>query len=201
MRDIIILASGPSVKEYNLRGLEERGTLIAVSAAGIYTKPHIALTMDRRAAEHCYPLWCVQGVPRIFLRACTIKNIQPSKNVQLFQHDDVDTKMTDARGALNGSNSGTCAVNLAYQMRPDRVFLVGFDMQRDDVGAPYWHYPYPWSTCGAVRDGTYASWAKEFDIIAAAFRERAINVYNVNHRSLIEAFPKITYEQFLGMTS
>lgn len=200
MHDIIILASGPSVKKYNLRGLENRGHLIAISGAALYTKPEIALSMDRKVSEFCYPLWCIQGIPQIYLRACTVKNFKAGTNAVLFQHDGPDTKMTDDPFSLNGSNTGTCALNLAYQKRPDRVFLLGYDMQRGENNEPYWHPPYEWNMAGAVRAGTYAAWAQEFTQINEAFRAKDIDVYNVTHRSLITAFDKISYDSFLEMT-
>lgn len=198
--DVIILASGPSVRQYNIRDLEQRGTLIGISAAALYSKPHIAFSMDRKVSEHCYPLWCIQGVPQIYLRACTVKNFVPRDNAVLFQHDGPDTLMSDKPGGLNGSNTGTCALNLAYQMRPRRVFLLGYDMQRDKDNIPYWHPPYDWNTAGAVRAGTYAAWAKEFDLIALQFQDRKIEVYNVSHRSLITAFHTISFQAFMAMT-
>lgn len=201
---IILLAAGPSVRQYNIRGLEERGHLIAINGAALYSKPHTAFSMDRKASEFCYSTWCVQGVPRIYLRACTIKSIEPGPNVTLFQHDGPDTKMTLGENALNGSNSGTCALNLAYQLACrkgyKRAFLLGFDMQRDEEARPYWFPPYEWNPSGSVKKGTYAAWAKEFDEIAVQFKEINVEVFNVNHRSLIQAFTTITFDRFREMT-
>lgn len=198
---VILLASGPSVKQYNLRNLESRGTLIAISGAALYVKPHIAFTMDRLVAELCYPLWLIQGVPRILIRECIVKNFKVEPHsTQLFQHDGPATQMTLAPGKLNGSNTGACALNLAYQMTPRRVFLLGYDMQRGPLNEPYWHPPYPWNTAGAAKNGKLAEWALEFREIARQFRACGIQVFNVNHRSKIDAFQTISFDSFEKMT-
>lgn len=204
--DVIVLASGPSVQAYNLRDLEMRGKLIALNGAALYVKPHIALTMDRLVAEHCYPLWKIQGIPQIWLRSCIAKNFVPTPDTKLFQHtgseQEQKTHMTLVAGALNGSNSGTCALNLAYTHFPDRLFLLGFDMQRGDkpLSLPYWHPPYPWNTTGAPKNGKLGEWAREYEEISAQFKHQGTEVFNVNHRSRVEAFPIISYKDFERMT-
>lgn len=201
---MIILASGPSVKKYPLRDLEKKGTLVALNGAALYVKPDIAITMDRLVAEYCVPMWITQNVPRILLRKGITQNFTPEQmdRCGFFTHDgDNPTYMTPVSGCLNGSNSGTCALNLAYQFAPKRVFLLGFDMQRGEKPAsvPYWHPPYPWNTAGAAKNGKLAEWAHEFEAIKKQFDAKGIEVFNVNHRSVIEAFPQISFVKFWQM--
>lgn len=203
--DVILLASGPSVQSYNLRDLDQRGNLIALNGAALYVKPAAALTMDRLVAEFCCPLWKIQGVPSVWIRRGTTQNFDPTTlgGYMQFEHDGDDpTHMTPFHGRLNGSNSGTCALNLAYQIKPKRVFLLGYDMQRGDLphNLPYWHPPYAWNTGGAAKNRKLAEWAREFEEIAKQFSKAGIEVLNVNHRSLIESFHRISYKDFLRMT-
>lgn len=203
--NVILLASGPSVQSYNLRDIEQRGNLIALNGAALYVKPAAALTMDRLVAEYCCPLWKTQGVPSVWIRKGITQNFDPAtlNRYMQFEHDGTDPlRMTPVHGRLNGSNSGTCALNLAYQIEPGRIFLLGYDMQRSDKPAnlPYWHPPYSWNMSGAAKNGKLAEWAREFDSIAEQFKKAKIEVYNVNHRSLIESFPRISYKEFLRMT-
>lgn len=204
-RNIIVLAAGPSVADYNIRGLEERGLLIAVNGAGLYTKPDVAFTMDRLVAELCVPVWRVQGVPSIWVREGIGKNFSTDGLMQ-FKHDgNCPTHMTLAAGYLNGSNSGTCALNLAYQIASaggKRVFLLGFDMKRGDkpTHIAYWYPPYAWNTYGSAKDGKLREWAREFEDISKQFELNQIEVFNVNHRSAIESFPQISYAKFKEMT-
>lgn len=199
MRDVIILAAGPSVLKYNLRDLEKRGFLIAVNGAAAYSKPQVALTMDRKVAEFFQEIWRVQGVPKIYLRSCIVRSFTPADNMILFQNTD-ELDLTDEEGKLNGDSSGTCALNLAYQMRPERIFLIGYDMQRGEENRPYWFPPYEWNVVGAARNGTYGMWAKEYQTLRKKLDAANISVFNVNYRSVITTFPQISFEQFLEMT-
>lgn len=198
--DVILLASGPSINNYDLRDLEQHGHLIAISASALYTKPHVAFSMDRRAAEMCYPIWKTQGIPEIWLREGTTQNIVVGANTTLYRHDgNSPTTMTFTHGLLNGSNSGTCAFNLALQRAKKRIFMLGYDMCR--MGQiPYWHPTYPWNAIGASKDGNLRAWAAEYENISEQVRKKGIEVFNVNHRSALEVFPKITYDEFLRMT-
>lgn len=202
MKTLIVLASGPSVREYNIRLLHRRGTLLGVNGAALYACVDIALTMDRLVAEYCYPIWRIQGVPDIWLRSCIAKNFRPAPDVNMFTN--ANTKgptFSYERGCLNGDNSGMCAMNLALQLRPERVFLLGFDYARLEHGDdPYWHPAYPWKPMGATTDGRLKEWAPEFAAVATAAKERGIAFYNVNHRSRITAFPVVSYKQFEEMT-
>lgn len=200
--DVIVLAAGASVKSYNLYGIEERGYLIAVNDAALYTKCHAAFTMDRLWLEGRHEMLKILNPPEIWYRAGTPKNITPPKHWRAFEHHDVrggaPLPMSIDRGRLEGSNSGTCAMNLAFQMKPTRVFMLGFDMQPGPQGEKHWYPDYPWG--GGPKSATMLSWAEEFDYIASQFRQARIDVFNVNHRSQISAFPMLRYEQFLETT-
>lgn len=200
--DVIVLAAGPSVKEYNLRDLEYRGLLIAVNGAAIYTKPHIALTMDRLVAEFCYPIWLTQGVPSIWIRKGIAKNFKPQYNTVEFEHDsESPKKMTHRLGYLNGSNSGTCAFNLALMQAPKRIFMLGYDMIRFSKDCdPYWYPAFSWNQAGGTKDGNLKVWADEYVSIAQQVALMGIPVFNVNHTTRLTAFPVIKFEEFERMT-
>lgn len=203
MRDLVLLASGPSVREYNLRGLETRGHLVGVSGSAMYAKVAVALTMDRLVAEYCYPIWKIQGVPDIWIRRSEARNLGVlHSNVHLFANSNAKhALMTMEADTLNGDNSGMCALNYALQRRPERVFLLGFDMARiAPKDSPYWHPAYPWNPAGGSTDRRLAEWAEEFQLASTAFKAFGIEVYNVNHRSRITAFPVISFKDFLEMT-
>lgn len=203
MRDVIVLAGGASVMQYNLRDLEHRGYLIAVNDAAIYTKCHVAFTMDRLWLEGRQLLLKVLSPPEVWYRKGTPKNFEPPYTWNAFEHGEgYPTLMTKQHGRLNGSNSGTCALNRAFQLRPERVFLLGFDMQRGPKNEKHWYPDYPWAAGenSGTKRGTYNEWAQEFADIAMQFSRENIEVFNVNHRSLIEAFRTISFDDFLRMT-
>lgn len=199
--DVIILAGGASVMEYQIRNLEKRGYLIAVNDSAIYTQCDAAFTMDRLWLEGRQLLLKTLAPPSIYYRRGTPKNFTPPVQWIGYVHDEgYPTLMTKDPTKLNGSNSGTCALNLAFQLRPKRVFLLGFDMQPGLAGEKHWYPGYPWNDGGGTKKKTLANWAQEFGEIAKQFANEGIEVFNVNHRTLIEAFPVITYIDFVRMT-
>ena len=203
--DVIVLAAGPSVRELNLRELETRGHLIAVNGASLYTKPHVAFTMDRLITQHCFPIWKIQGVPEIWLRRGVAKNVVPTGNTTQFEHEGKDShlRMTFEHGKLNGSNSGTCAFNLALQRATKRIFLIGYDLIRFKHDCePYWYPPFAWNTAGGSKDGNLREWAEEY-VVLKKFVPPDVQVYNVNEprTTRLTAFPLISYESFQRMTA
>lgn len=194
MNTLIVIASGPSVREYNLRGLHRRGTVLGVNGAAMYVAADIALTMDRLVAELCYPIWEIQGVPEIWIRQGINKKFTVRPSVHLFANSNAKGPVFSYENdTLNGDNSGMCAMNLMLQLQPERAFLLGFDYAR--IGAaddPYWHPAYPWKPTGSTPDGRLREWAPEFKAVAEAALARGIKVYNVNHRSRLNAFPVIS---------
>lgn len=201
--DVIVLAGGASVMEYDLHLLHTRGFLIAVNDAALFTQCDTAFTMDRLWLEGRQQMLKILNPPEIYYRKGTPKNFDPPQHWIPFTHSERDpTIMSRELGKFNGSNSGTCALNLAYQRAEKRVFLLGFDMQRGPRQEKHWYPDYPWAADekSGTKKGTYNDWAKEFASIAAQFAEKQVRVYNVNHRSLITAFETITYDKFLRMT-
>jgi len=205
VRNVIVLAGGASVAAYNLRGLEERGRLIAVNDSALYTKCQVAFTMDRLWLEGRQKLLKTLNPPEVWYRWKTPKNFTPPKLWHVYAHTDGARGMTDEVGRLNGSNSGTCALNYVYQrtLARDRIFLLGFDMQRGEHGEKHWYPDYPWALeqNTGTKPGTYEDWSREFDGIAQQFRALNADVFNVNHRSLITAFQTISYKHFWEMAA
>lgn len=206
--DVSILAGGWSVSNLALDRL--CGEVIGVNDAAIHA-PHIdrIVSMDRLWAEYRWPILRA-GKRRTWLRRSATQNLpiepQDADWLTIFENDNASTIFAELRRhesesyTLNGTNSGFCALNLAYQMRPARIFLLGFDMNRDQFGRAYWHAPYPWNPShrhGATTNGKYAQWAKQFSAAARALAAAKIEVLNVSPQSAIEVFRKITPAQYM----
>jgi hypothetical protein len=201
--DVIVLAGGASVMEYDLHLIDKRGYLIAVNDAALFTQCDVAFTMDRLWLEGRQRMLKILNPPQVHYRKGTPKNFDPPQRWMAFSHSETDpTILSSTVGFLNGSNSGACALNLAFQRAQRRVFMLGFDMQRGPSGEKHWYPDYPWAADekSGTKRGTYRDWTEEFGAIAAQFEAERLKVYNVNHRSLITAFETITYDKFLRMT-
>lgn len=196
---ITILAGGWSAAALDKKRLA--GTVIGVNDAAYYAPCHIAVSMDRLWTEARWNFLCGRTLPA-FIRSAALKgNDHRPDWLHVFECDYRRAIFSDDPRILNGTNSGFCALNKAYQMRPRRLFLAGFDMCRSPTGAAYWHPPYSWSIpAGATKDGKYAEWARQFSDAAAAFARVGTEVFNVSPGSAIDAFQKISASQYEDIT-
>lgn len=191
MSQITVLAGGWSASKVDLRKLP--GTVIAVNDAAYYApKWDICVSMDRIWAENRIEVLRRQMKP-IWLRRSTIRNF-PMRNlsdmrpIMLFECDHTSTTLAEAPAPgeprhLNGTHSGFCALNLAYQMRPRQVFLVGFDMALGPKGERHWFPDYPWKNGGGSGARRLAEWASQFQTAADQFLAAQISVYVIGSKS------------------
>ena len=95
--------------------------------------------------------------------------------------------LSDDMGCISTGNSGYGALNLAYHLRPKRIFLVGID---GDVN--YFYSP----TKGG---GNLSALPQLFESSVEQFRDANIAVFNVNPKSTVTCFPFITPDEFHEM--
>ena len=194
-RTVIVIAGGYSVREYFARDLRDRGFVIGVNDSCISAACDVGLTMDRLWMENRLLLVRTKQIT-MYVRDSAAKNIRDYP-MSIFTNDNKATVMSCDPTVLNGTNSGMCALNLAFQLDPARVYLLGFDMTVGPKGEHYWYPDYPWATPKA---GKLRTWAKQYDQIAQQFKDMKIPVFNVNHRTALKAFPVISWKQFLKDT-
>lgn len=173
---VTIVAGGWSASQFDLSKLP--GTVIGVNDAALLI-PHVdvIVSMDRLWAENRMDK--LRGLRKpTWLRKRTLMNIDLTGCpwVTPFENDHQSTTLCDSPGTLNGTHSGFCALNLAYQMRPSLLYLVGFDMARGPQGETHWFPQYPWSvsSTGAAR---LAVWSGQFHGAAQQLREAGIRTY------------------------
>ncbi|HVJ44721.1 MAG TPA: hypothetical protein VM639_24705 [Dongiaceae bacterium] len=194
MPDVItVLAGGWSAGLLDLARLP--GFVIGVNDSAIHARCDHVVSMDRLWTEHRAAHLAFCNVPA-HIRGAALKNVKPWPALQRFDCDHRSAVFSDDPGILNGTNSGLCAFNLAYQMRPKQIFLVGFDMQRGPNGEGHWFQDYSWAPGGATKQGKYNAWAMEFHCAGGKCSAAGIEVLNIGERSLIDAFPKINSKDF-----
>lgn len=106
--------------------------------------------------------------------------------VKPFECDHKTPRFSEWIGQLNGPNSGYCALNLAYILRPEVLYLYGFDHS-----GGHFHPEYEWTQRGeGSRNGPrkFQEWASYCDTAAAMFKAAGVNVINTNRNSLIRSF-------------
>jgi len=198
--DITIVGGGWSVANIDLSKLV--GFVIAVNdSAVLLPRFDSIVSMDRLWTEHRWQA-LLDMKRETWLRRSAVQNISQADRVtatwlNVFECDNETNAFSDDATRLNGTNSGACALNLAYLLKPRRLFLLGFDMNRSSKGRPYWYPPYPWANQnGGTGAKRYKEWAGQFEENAAAFRSAGVEVFNVSPGSAIDVFQKITPKQY-----
>lgn len=212
--DIVVVGGGWSVGQCDRKKLEYklRNTAsIGVNDSAILLPCRYALSMDRLWTEGRWRQVQLKFSDHsVWIRKGVAKNVNLPDAVHQFEHDGDCISMSSESGKLNGSNSGTCAVNLAWQWCNNsvglegaaaaskrRVFLLGFDMQDGPNGEKHWYPNYPWRPNGATKPGNFRDWVSEFSSINERFKDIGVPLINVNHRSAITDLCRITLEEFL----
>jgi hypothetical protein len=92
-----------------------------------------------------------------------------------------------------GGNSGFHVLNLAVQMRPERIVLVGYDMTIER--GLHWHGAH--EGLNNPREKDVARWRRVIDAAAGTIAAIGIKVYNASEGSALEQYPKVTLEEAL----
>lgn len=185
------------------------GYIIAVndSAFHLRRRPDEIVSMDRLWAEFRWSWLREQRITTHLRRAC-MKNIDYNQSdvwLDVFEcdHETAEFVSDDYGepwfslypGKLNGTNSGSCALNRAFMLKPKELYLLGFDMQNGPKGELHWHPPYPWSDRWKTPPKKFITWAREFDLIAQQFESIGTRVWNVSDRSQIGVFSTLSVDQ------
>lgn len=192
---VTVVAGGWSASQFNLRKLP--GTIIGVNDAGVLLPVvDIIVSMDRLWAENRWDTLQATRKPT-WLRRSTLKKTEIFCRPVLptwvtpFECDHKSTVLSDVPGTLNGTHSGFCALNLAYQLRPCQLFLVGFDMKRGPKGEAHWFQQYPWVDKHATSAGRFAEWAEQFEGAALQLKAAGIDTYLASNHTAVPLFKRI----------
>lgn len=206
-KNIIIVASGPSVKNIDLvklRNLDDT-FIIAVNGSGAHVPFADAwFTLDPWGLDGPQLPKNFNGklyaaVPQDFgTRFARIEQYRkvPTANItylhRLISHNYTNVTsetayvegLSEDTGCISTGNSGYGALNVAYHMRPFNIFLLGID---GNLG--YW-YPSDKSN----RPLNYLP--TMMDSAKPQLDDAYINVYTVSPTSAINTFDKLTPEEF-----
>lgn len=196
---VSILAGGYSVKSIDLSKL--RGTVICINDSAIHSpKCDVVCSMDRLWTEGRWEQLRLMAKPAYLRRSAVQKLETKWPWCHIFDNDNECFEFTDQPGWLQGTNSGLCGFNLAYQWRPRSIYLLGFDMTPGPNGEQHWYPPYPWITeaggKGGTSKGKYVKWAGQFNKAQQACLRAGIQVFNVTNRSMITVFQRMSPEEY-----
>lgn len=192
--DIVIVASGPTAATVPLEIAKGRARFIAVNNswklcpwadilfAGDYKWweihggcpefPGLKVTIDRRAAET--QDWNI----------CRLRSYRS------------DGRISSDLGFVGGSYSGFNAVNLAVQLAPSRILLVGYDMTL--MYGVHWHGLHPVEMKNPW-PGKVEQWCRALDGAAGAIAKLKIQVINCSSISALKRYPKMSFREALDL--
>lgn len=189
---IVIVASGPSASQTPLHLGRGRAKFIAVNSSWrLCPWADILFAGD-------YKWWEAQeGCPEFAgLKATIDRRASEQWGIHRLQGFRADSRIEfDDFGHIGGSNSGFNAVNLAAQLQPSRILLVGFDMTLD-YGS-HWHGTHPEGMKNPVPD-TVGKWRRALDNAADVIAKRGIEVINCSPISMLKRYPKISFSESIG---
>jgi len=176
--EVTILCGGWSASRFDLQRLP--GWVLGVNDAALHARCDAVLSMDRLWTEHRWERIRDMLVP-VWIRRAALKNIQGRPFwLHDFDCDHTTAELSDQPGVLNGTNSGLCALNLAYQMRPRLIRLYGMDLKRGPRGEHHFYPDYDFKPAGkGTSDGKFAEWRADLARAVAQCRAKGIEVRTV----------------------
>lgn len=190
---VSIVACGPSALQCG--AAKAPGIVIAVNGASEHVRYDVGLTMDGRYARN---KWRTMQGRQWFVRQSAYRHMLdagalPWHGLQVFSCDRMSTQFAangpGLKPMLNGSNSGYCALSLAFALKPRKVYLFGYDMDEPT----HFFGNYEWHGQGdTLNVAKLQVWSREMSSAAKQFHAAGITVYNTNRLSRIKAFPHDT---------
>jgi len=178
MHEVInILGGGISVRKHNMDVNEicKRAYTIGTNDAFLLAPANIGISADK-------------NFPHDFLERLRGREVYLKKCAETWPGLTIFTgggkqPFSDIPGVLNGSNTGLCAFNLAYQMRPKKIYLFGFDCSENG----YWYENVNY------RPNFPQSWIQEFVDAKALLDKANIEVFIIGESDLTN-YKIISYE-------
>ena len=201
-RPCVIIASGPSSKQFDVSAFRGHFRVIAIKEAAFHLAPwaEVAYGCDlawwkyRRGLDRFGGLkigWD-RRIASLFPDVRTIE-------IRLKARPDkyVDDLLFDRCGEIGcGGNSGFQAFNLALQFGVTKVALVGFDMH--DRSGKHWYGRNTWARANNPDSENFRRWRSSFDRAAYVCRMRGIAVVTLSSISDLSCFRRQTTSRLLA---
>lgn len=106
--------------------------------------------------------------------------------------------LADAFPYCTGKNSGHGAIALAFLLhQPDHIALLGYDCQHTN-GLHHFFGPHRHNL---TNPHTFVHWLADFRALQESCKKWGVSVTNCSRESAIDAFPRMTIEEWLARTA
>ncbi len=195
---VVIVGGGPSLKNFDLTGIEKFKSIAVNSAFKLVPNADILFYADTR-----WWRWNSADIKKVFgtgrivsTSSCAAAFLDPSvvRMGRDYRYQDQDEPLSTTPGYLSGSDSGYMAINLAVQMGASRIILLGFDMQFQG-DETHWHPDHPITS--QITD--YVDrFAPTYPRLVQALHKRGIEIIRCTP-SALHMIPEIPWEDALKL--
>ena len=178
---VFIVAGGPSAHSVNWQCLWGRTVLAVNDAALLVPSATAVFSLDnqwiirRRAFLESFAGEKYLAVPLDTFPACG--GITGARYLQWAYSPGLSTDPTRIN---TGGNSGYAAINFAYLKRARVIYLAGYDMN--------------------TNEDKFAQWIPRFRTMLTQLNRDGVEVWNLNPRSAVDAFPWMSLDESLRRT-
>lgn len=205
-RPAFIVGGGPSLESFDWTKLKGRRT-IGVNLAFYKFEPTITFSMDTRflnwilngmyepkfpgAREkfektRAYKVWCLTYTAKL---PADIYIVKVFKN---YDHGQRNFSFNMREGIGHGANSGFGALNLAFVLGANPIYLLGYDMSHTTTST-HWHGGHPI----VQRKDTIEGYKAIFNKWAPEIKKAGTRVVNLNPASGLQCFEFMRQEEVL----
>jgi hypothetical protein len=204
LKPAVIVGGGPSLKGFDWSKLSGRSNIIVINRAFLDV-PHadIWFSEDARVITDLWgsklrefkglKVW--HGIEQGAV--ADVKAIDPSIRVIEKKREDKFWSKRFSDGLSYSSNSGVGAINIAWLLGADPIYLLGFDCRADGLRMENYHKDYKdpmWEVGSNAADNfksDFEGWVKPH-----VRDTQIINVINPAYPSALTCWPTMPYEEF-----
>jgi len=200
-RPLVIVAGGPSLRNYDLSDLRNRGRVVLLNDAVMFCKGHVLFSMDANWIMRSAFLIDTFVGEEVWLAVSEHhmeQEYQTETPVRYLKKmsSTVTTLSKTSDQIYCSGNAGFAVLNLALLKRARKIYLLGYDLGRGVH--EQWHDAEEMlGLPKRIRNPLYYSrWAQRIAEVSSVFVEQGIRIINCNPGSSLKCFEFSSYEDF-----
>lgn len=192
-----IIGGGFTLKEFDCTKLKDKGRVIAVNCAGstvakwaniLYWSDHRWYEWNRTAVTK------FKGIKVTRIRADNphVKNhYEGIKDINVLKFKP-SIYVSEKPEVLGGFCSGSSALNIAWLMGANPIYLLAFDMKQDSKGKANYHDLHKVATS---KDRYKKRFLPVFEQMARILKDKPVEIFTVSTDTALRCFPILTYKE------
>ena len=200
-RPLIVVGGGPSLRDYDVSDLCDRGRVVLLNDAVMFCKGDVLFSMDSNwIIRSTFMINTFEGEEVWLVVTKHHKQREYQTKVPVRYLKKMSSRVTILSTTPDqiycAGNAGFAILNLALLKGAREVYLLGYDMNRGIH--EQWHDSEEMLGLPkrAKNLAYYARWAQRIDEVSRTFREEGVRIINCNPNSSLTCFEFNSYEEF-----